>query len=460
MFWILFQIELCYKDNIFYLYKKMRQLTLNNIVIESREMDNFVNATQMCKAGGKRFGNWIRLDSVKTMIKNLEILLKDEQNNFEEDNTVTHNRVSDTSREIQNNDIKVIDIKSGGNEQGSWIHPDLAVQLAQWVFPAVAFQVSRWVRELCATGSVKIDSKKTDKELIEMVNKLEVKDQIISDMQNQLTLSNSKNLNLIKKIQATSIHKENGYIYLLTCKQYAANDCYKLGRTKDLKKRLTTYQVGRTVDDQMGYVFYYATEQVHELENFLRDILKEYRQAHTKDMYIISWPALYNFVKSACDSFHLNIIPAKNHLIEMNIKSDKVIIPPILSLDGVKIFGEPGIIQNIEVSNETSSCVELSTVIKCNKIHTCEKCNKVFMRRSDLTKHMKNDNCNKIHTCEKCNKVFNTNAQLASHLGRVTPCDAIPVEYKCEKCNKIFPSKYPYDNHMNRKFSCSNKVIF
>jgi hypothetical protein len=39
---------------------------------------------------------------------------------------------------------EVIDIKNGGNHSGSWIHPDLAVQLAQWISPKFALQVSRW----------------------------------------------------------------------------------------------------------------------------------------------------------------------------------------------------------------------------------------------------------------------------------------------------------------------------
>jgi hypothetical protein len=44
---------------------------------------------------------------------------------------------------------------TGKNEErGSWIHPDLAVQLAQWISPSFAIQVSRWVREIALTGKV------------------------------------------------------------------------------------------------------------------------------------------------------------------------------------------------------------------------------------------------------------------------------------------------------------------
>ncbi len=45
-------------------------LTLNGnkINIEYRESDGFVNATQLCKAGGKKFNDWYRLDTTKQLI--------------------------------------------------------------------------------------------------------------------------------------------------------------------------------------------------------------------------------------------------------------------------------------------------------------------------------------------------------------------------------------------------------
>jgi KilA-N domain len=33
------------------------------------------------------------------------------------------------------------------NGGGTWLHPDLAVQLAQWCSPAFAIQVSRWIQD-------------------------------------------------------------------------------------------------------------------------------------------------------------------------------------------------------------------------------------------------------------------------------------------------------------------------
>jgi hypothetical protein len=65
----------------------------------------------------------------------------------------------------------LVDIKKGGNNknaQGSWIHPDLAVQLAQWISPKFSLKVSRWIRELALTGSVALREEKSSEELLEL----------------------------------------------------------------------------------------------------------------------------------------------------------------------------------------------------------------------------------------------------------------------------------------------------
>lgn len=106
-------------------------LQLNDVVITSRD-DGYINATQMCKAGGKLFGHWKELDSTKTVIEVLS---------------------SDIGIPIS----QLVESKKGNTtayKQGTWIHPDLAIQLAQWLSPSFALQVSRWVRQLAVAGSV------------------------------------------------------------------------------------------------------------------------------------------------------------------------------------------------------------------------------------------------------------------------------------------------------------------
>jgi len=120
------------------------KLIINGIIIESRE-DGMVNATALCKAGNKRFSNWYQLDSTKELL------------------TVLQDEFLTTGIPV----VKIIDIKEGKNG-GSWIHPDLAVQLAQWISPSIAIQVSRWIRELVITGTVSLGAEKNEQELLRL----------------------------------------------------------------------------------------------------------------------------------------------------------------------------------------------------------------------------------------------------------------------------------------------------
>ena len=115
-----------------------------------------VNATEMCKAGNKKFNDWYRLDNTKELIKTLEKITNSEEvKNRETGFPVT----------------QLIEIHKGNTnkyQQGSWIHPDLAVQLAQWISPEFAIQVSRWVRELVITGTVTLGDEKKQLELLQL----------------------------------------------------------------------------------------------------------------------------------------------------------------------------------------------------------------------------------------------------------------------------------------------------
>ena len=170
---------------------KTPDLEINSVMILCRE-DGYVNATALCKAGGKRFYDWNRLESTKELIDELK---------------------------SENGDSrfgKLVDIKKGGNDknlQGSWIHPDLAVQLAQWISPKFALRVSKWVRELAMTGSVVLYEEKQSAELMEL----------------------QKNYRLLKMnhgklLEKRSHHKfKNGFVYYIISDMESKEKKYKPG---------------------------------------------------------------------------------------------------------------------------------------------------------------------------------------------------------------------------------------
>lgn len=119
---------------------------VNGVTVEQRVADGFLNGTAMCTAHGKKIVEWFSnqstIDLVKALAENLGIELKG-----------GNSHLSSTARVSAAYPQLVVSKKgSPENGGGTWLHPDLALQLAQWCNPLFAIQVSRWVREWMTTG--------------------------------------------------------------------------------------------------------------------------------------------------------------------------------------------------------------------------------------------------------------------------------------------------------------------
>ncbi len=104
---------------------------MNASLINQRAADGYINATAMCNAAGKLFGHYAEV--------------KRHQEFFEALSEDTKIPVS----------ILVQAIKGGNKEhQGTWVHPQVAIHLAQWLSPTFAVQVSKWVYEWMSGASI------------------------------------------------------------------------------------------------------------------------------------------------------------------------------------------------------------------------------------------------------------------------------------------------------------------
>jgi len=94
--------------------------THNGQVIPQRATDGYINATAMCKALGKEWASYRR--SAEPFLEALE-------------------------RSLQiRRDRLVLTVSGGPNDQrGTWVHPQIAINLATWLSPDFAVQVSEWV---------------------------------------------------------------------------------------------------------------------------------------------------------------------------------------------------------------------------------------------------------------------------------------------------------------------------
>jgi hypothetical protein len=121
----------------------------NGYAIEQRE-SGFINGTAMCVANHKEIREWFANQST---VELLEALAEDL--NFEIKQGISPDSTISTISAAYP-DLVVSRRGSPANGGGTWIHPDLAVPLAQWCSAKFALQVSRWTQELLTKGNVSL----------------------------------------------------------------------------------------------------------------------------------------------------------------------------------------------------------------------------------------------------------------------------------------------------------------
>ncbi len=106
----------------------------NNFAISRRESDGWVNLTQMCKANGVKFNDFLRLKSTKAYISSM---------------------AADTGKPVS----EIIQVKKGGDPklQGSWGDPEIAILLAQWISPEFHRWCNAHIFVLMSDGSTSLN---------------------------------------------------------------------------------------------------------------------------------------------------------------------------------------------------------------------------------------------------------------------------------------------------------------
>jgi hypothetical protein len=97
---------------------------VEEVSIDQRATDGYINATAMCKAVGKEFKHY-------------------------NENKATKEFFAELSSEVGIPTSELVQSVVGGNSrlQGTWVHPQVAIHLGQWASPKFAVLVSKWVFE-------------------------------------------------------------------------------------------------------------------------------------------------------------------------------------------------------------------------------------------------------------------------------------------------------------------------
>lgn len=120
-----------------------------------------VNATQMAKAFGKMPRHWLNNQQVKDFLKELATL-----------------------RNL--NPADLVKINNGGNNQGTWMHEDVALEFARWLSPKFAIWCNDRIKELLTQGVATISD---DDDTI--ANAMAILQRRLEARQQELQLANS-----------------------------------------------------------------------------------------------------------------------------------------------------------------------------------------------------------------------------------------------------------------------------
>ena len=219
--------------------------------------DGYIYATGLCNAVGKKMYDFLRLKETKNLQKKI----------IEKKSGIT-----DLVEVYKGNKILT------AYKHGTWIHPDLGLNLAQWCSPNFSAQVSKWLRELIFTGKVELGKEKSDEEIDAKYQ------QIIKDLQEKLDQTeNLVNKELSKKFRTIHInhqaylrHKELYKLKMGSCvyvidmkKMYDEEEMmrFKIGQTGDITNRVSGF---RTTNPFCKVIAVIYTDKNIELEKSIK----------------------------------------------------------------------------------------------------------------------------------------------------------------------------------------------
>ena len=274
-----------------------------------RESDGYINVTNLCKAGGRLFSTWRRKTTTEEFLKILEEDIKSE---YQKDTSVQ--LCTDVSEIAQNDILELIKIETSGlNEnRGTWVHPKVAINIAQWISPKFDVQVTKWVYQLLIVGSVKLTDDSTDKDIMDIqkgkikYNRLkkegnedeanevnyEINNKLLEleiknkELENKLSVTldaynkQSKTLKRQKRIQ----YNPEKVIYLLQHKEF--KNMYKVGIANNLTSRMSTYNTAAPTDFDVIYHEYTIYNDIIEI--MIKKRFIEFLYVNNKEWYEVN----------------------------------------------------------------------------------------------------------------------------------------------------------------------------
>ena len=129
----------------------------------------------------------------------------------------------------------------------------------------------------------------------------------------------SDKIDTIKKGKKPKINPEKAVIYIFKTADTPENSLYKIGRTKDLTKRLQSHQ--SPLSENIEILFYLETDDAKVVESCIKNFAKKYQYRKYKEVYEVNIDIL-KLLATKCEKFKLDI-DEETKLINMKDSSNK-----------------------------------------------------------------------------------------------------------------------------------------
>lgn len=119
------------------------------IITEIDLETGYINATKLCKSAGRLWYAYYRTSKTKEFLEELakehDCVIEDETNKISNENK---NVLENFNAQMKKN-VLIIS-KIGGNHSGTWVHPDVAIDLASWCSAKFQVAVAKLIRRYIA----------------------------------------------------------------------------------------------------------------------------------------------------------------------------------------------------------------------------------------------------------------------------------------------------------------------
>jgi hypothetical protein len=134
------------------------------------------------------------------------------------------------------------------------------------------------------------------------------KDEIINKEKQKLSI-------MRHRYNMTRTLEKNDSIYIASTEAYARKYIFKIGKTSDLRSRISSYNTGRIDDDKMMFFFYEKCYNGKITEEHIMNLLVNFRINKRKEMVCVRFDLLVKLVQLVCDD-HNNHMDLVNEILK------------------------------------------------------------------------------------------------------------------------------------------------